>query len=306
MPTFKNNNISLTEKQRREILWFAGDHIDGEIELTGRQNAHQKALEAKGLVTIQRSEYGPRHVTMHLTEAGLEWLIADQEAAERIATYRTAQSKMNAFLRDVLHQFESLLKEDVALASLFTKQGFITARHLYTPGNEEYTKYQLEARVNIFTDRLEKMARQIQRELEDAKFQEQLDEKTQYLKEHRLYFWTDAAKLVHLTNQEFRAGFEKGIIKPVKVPWGYSSITYIQDGFFTADPLSDEQITTIKAATLLNRFDSAARLGIDVKQFDKLKKRVKLQHADTYPTDSGWPGYLYRQTDIDALKGYVE
>lgn len=86
----------------------------------------------------------------------------------------------------------------------------------------------------------------------------------------------------------------------------YGRADYFKQAYY--DPatlqLDDEQRATLKKSALLTRWQAAERLGVDPKKFDKLKKG-RIEAADSYPTNSGYLGYLYRQEDVDSLKDYI-
>lgn len=293
--------ISLTDKQKRELMWFANQGIDLPQNYAGRKNDQQKALAAKGLIRL--SEDGDDG---YLTEDGLAYLEADPVASRLIVEYRRVVEKRDEMARAMVVEIENALHSDPAFASLFSAQGYLAAQYLFKPGSEGYTEHQMSGALHAFCRYLEQTKHRMDHLKTQLAIQAEYDKRNEYIKSQGWVNYSDAADLLGISESEFRFAFEKGMIAAVRTPWEGSTAYYGNNYYDRAKlSLTDEQRREIRQSTLLTKWQAAERLGIDAKVFDKIKKKAHLQHAAVYPTNSGWPGYLYRQEDVDGLKDYL-
>lgn len=293
------DRVKLTDKQRREMLWYAYG-VDQPVDYEGRKRDQQKALAAKGLINL--SEDGD---TGYLTNAGLRWLEGDPEAAELIAIYRRVTKKRDELARALVAQIESALSDDLQFASLFTKAGFVTVKHLGTAGGEAYTRHQIEGAFSGFIDCIEATKRRIEDERRDQARRDEAARHDEYIRQHGYLNHAQSAATLGLNEYEFRLAFERQMIKQARIP-GVEYSSYFKQCYY--DPsqiaLTDEQRAILKKDALLTSWQAAERLGIDIKKFDRIKKG-RINFFDTYPTNSDYPGYLWRQGDVDSLKEFI-
>ena len=66
--------------------------------------------------------------------------------------------------------------------------------------------------------------------------------------------------------------------------------------------LSAAERAALADRALLTRHQAAEWLGVSPGQFDRLKQRAGVAAAGSYPTASGYPGKLYRLSDLRRLK----
>jgi hypothetical protein len=102
-----------------------------------------------------------------------------------------------------------------------------------------------------------------------------------------------------LSEKEFMIAVDRGWITGVNSPLSYntySSGRYAD--FFVDKPIPDDKRAMLPELLNMTAWQAADYLGIEKKEFDKLRKKHNIQYVDTFVGNSGYLGYLYRETDI--------
>ena len=124
-----------------------------------------------------------------------------------------------------------------------------------------------------------------------------------WVAERGLLTWQEAQERLGLTSAELHAAKELDIVRSVEVPSDVVGYAFMRDQVLEVHELTLAEREQITANVFLTRNQAAERLGISPARFDTRRKRSGLKHARTERgADSGWPMYLYRQSDVDRLR----
>jgi hypothetical protein len=123
-----------------------------------------------------------------------------------------------------------------------------------------------------------------------------------WIAEHGLLTWQETQERLGLTTQELYAAKDLDLVQSLEVPVQTLGSTFMHDRVLEVHELTPAERTQIAENVLLTRVQAAERLGITPAKFDSLRKRAGIKHAKAARGDSGWPMYLYRQSDVDRLR----
>lgn len=124
-----------------------------------------------------------------------------------------------------------------------------------------------------------------------------------WVAEHGLLTWQEAQERLGLSSQELYVAVELNLVRYVEVRTEAVGYAFVHDRVHDVHELTPADRQVIAEHVYLTRVKAAERLGISPVKFDTLRKRAGLQHAKTERGESGWPLYLYRQSDVDRLRG---
>ncbi|MDF2434884.1 MAG: hypothetical protein JWP44_4515 [Mucilaginibacter sp.] len=140
----------------------------------------------------------------------------------------------------------------------------------------------------------------------NAEWEAKLARVTAWAVEHGYVDWPEAQERLGLTSQELYAAREIGLVQTVYIPRHVTGPLYAGGTRLQIHDLTTEERQQIDDNVFITRKSAAARLGISPAKFDKLRKHWHVDPTRTLRGDSGWPVYLYRQSDIKRLARHLE
>jgi hypothetical protein len=127
-----------------------------------------------------------------------------------------------------------------------------------------------------------------------------------WVAERGLLTWEQAQERLGLTSAELYAAKELDLVRSVDVPSNVVGYAFARGTVLDVHELTPAEREQVAANVFLTRNQAAARLGITPARFDTRRKRAGIVHAPTERvSDSGWPMYLYRQSDVDNLREVI-
>lgn len=123
-----------------------------------------------------------------------------------------------------------------------------------------------------------------------------------WVTERGLLTWQEALECLNLSGPELHAALELELVRAVDVPSIEAGYAFLHDRVIEPRELTPADRKVIAEHVYLTRLQAAKHLGITPARFDTLRKKTGLKHARTERGESGWPLYLYRQSDIDGLR----
>jgi hypothetical protein len=152
--------------------------------------------------------------------------------------------------------------------------------------------------VSHFANELTSKTRATLRERKDKAFAERL---SAYVTEHNLVEPETIAQRHGIPLKALRDLWERNLIPghwpPMLASRSFRAVYFDADLEIDAETLGQAQLT---------RRAAAEWLGISPGKFDRLKRKLKIEHVDSFPSRSGYPAYLYSLADLEGMRLHID